>query len=205
LQRRCCEICGFFAKLCFFFCFLFFGSDWLPGFDLSDGVDWDAMFNSFRNMGFQATSVGMAIEKINEMLRWRLSDELVANETDDDWKDPELRAKTKAKVFLGYTSNMISCGMRDYIRYLCKYKLVDVIVTTGGGIEEDFMKCMAPTFVTGKFDLVGSELRKQGLNRIGNLIIPNNNYCLFEEWIMPILDSMLEEQKVRLFVFCFFF
>jgi deoxyhypusine synthase len=54
---------------------------------------------------------------------------------------------------------------------------------------------MAPTFVTGKFDLVGSELRKQGLNRIGNLIIPNNNYCLFEEWIMPILDSMLEEQK----------
>jgi deoxyhypusine synthase len=53
---------------------------------------------------------------------------------------------------------------------------------------------MAPTFV-GDFHLDGAGLRKQGLNRIGNLIIPNNNYCLFEEWVMPILDSMLEEQK----------
>jgi deoxyhypusine synthase len=108
----------------------------LAGFDLSDGVDWEAMFKSFRHMGFQATNVGKAIEKINEMLRWRLSDEPVEQETDEDWKDPELRRRTKAKVFLGYTSNMISCGMRDYLRYLCKYKLVDVIVTTGGGIEE---------------------------------------------------------------------
>jgi deoxyhypusine synthase len=24
---------------------------------------------------------------------------------------------------------------------------IDVIVTTGGGIEEDFMKCMAPTYM----------------------------------------------------------
>ncbi len=53
---------------------------------------------------------------------------------------------------------------------------------------------MAPTFV-GDFHLDGATLRKQGLNRIGNLIIPNNNYILFEEWIMPILDSMLDEQK----------
>jgi hypothetical protein len=27
-------------------------------------------------------------------------------------------------------------GMRDYIRFLCKYKLVDVIVTTGGLIDD---------------------------------------------------------------------
>ncbi len=53
---------------------------------------------------------------------------------------------------------------------------------------------MAPTFV-GDFHLDGATLRKQGLNRIGNLIIPNNNYILFEEWIMPIFDAMLEEQK----------
>jgi deoxyhypusine synthase len=43
-------------------------------------------------------------------------------------------------MFLGYTSNMASCGVRDIIRYLCQHKLVDAIVTTGGGIEEDFIK-----------------------------------------------------------------
>ncbi|RAL58277.1 hypothetical protein DID88_002232 [Monilinia fructigena] len=32
-------------------------------------------------------------------------------------------------------------------------------------------------------------------NRIGNLIVPNNNYCAFEDWVMPILDTMLSEQE----------
>jgi len=53
---------------------------------------------------------------------------------------------------------------------------------------------LAPTFV-GDFDLKGSELRSNAINRIGNLLIPNENYCKFEDWIIPILDEMLEEQK----------
>ena len=34
----------------------------------------------------------------------------------------------------------------------------------------------------------------QGLNRIGNMVVPNENYVLFESWLMPILDTMLDEQ-----------
>ena len=67
-------------------------------------------------------------------------------------------------------------------------------MTTAGGIEEDFIKCMAPTYI-GKFELKGRDLRKRGINRIGNLLVPNDNYCAFEDWIMPILDQMLLEQK----------
>jgi len=33
------------------------------------------------------------------------------------------------------------------------------------------------------------------MNRIGNLVVPNDNYCKFENWMNPILDAMLEEQK----------
>lgn len=47
----------------------------------------------------------------------------------------------------------------------------------------------------GSFSTPGAELRAKGLNRIGNLIVPNNNYCKFEDWIIPILDKMLEEQE----------
>ena len=35
----------------------------------------------------------------------------------------------------------------------------------------------------------------KGINRTGNLLVPNNNYCKFEEWIMPILDRLVDEQK----------
>ena len=67
------------------------------------------------------------------------------------------------------------------------------IVSTAGGIEEDLIKCMADTYL-GDFALDGASLRAKGLNRIGNLLIPNNNYVLFEKWLDPILDQLLEEQ-----------
>ena len=40
----------------------------------------------------------------------------------------------------------------------------------------------------------GADLRRRGINRIGNLLVPNDNYCKFEDWIMPIFDAMLHEQ-----------
>ena len=70
---------------------------------------------------------------------------------------------------------------------------VDAIVTTAGGIEEDFIKCLAPTFV-GDFKLKGRDLRLSGVNRLGNLLVPNSNYCMFEDWLMPILHKMTDEQ-----------
>jgi deoxyhypusine synthase len=88
---------------------------------------------------------------------------------------------------------MASCGMREIIRYLCEHKMIDCIVTTAGGVEEDFIKCMAPTF-RGEFHLDGDMLRQKGLNRIGNLIVPNDNYCKFEDWITPKLKYMKEQQ-----------
>jgi deoxyhypusine synthase len=91
---------------------------------------------------------------------------------------------------------MISCGLRETIKFLVKNKLVDCLVTTAGGIEEDFIKCLAPTFI-GDFHLSGQNLRKNGFNRIGNLIMPSKNYCLFEDWLNPILDQMLKEQKEK--------
>ena len=131
---------------------------------------------------------------MNKMISWRLSDEEVAEDESEEFKDPEVRAKTRAKIFLGYTSNLVSSGLRETIRYLVQNRMVDVIVSSAGGIEEDFIKCLAPTFL-GDFSLKGKKLRDEGINRIGNLLIPNDNYCQFQDWIFPILDTMLEEQK----------
>ena len=98
---------------------------------------------------------------------------------------------------LGYTSNLISSGLREIILHLVKHKHVSAIVTTAGGIEEDFIKCISKTYL-GDFALDGATLRKKGMNRIGNLVVPNDNYCAFEDWLTPILDAMLDEQKARL-------
>jgi deoxyhypusine synthase len=108
------------------------------------------------------------------------------------WKHPE--TGTGTTIFLGYTSNLISSGLRETLRYLVQHKHVSAVVTTAGGVEEDFIKCLAPTYL-GSFSTPGAELRQKGMNRIGNLVVPNDNYCAFEDWVVPILDKMLDEQE----------
>ncbi|XP_022764930.1 deoxyhypusine synthase isoform X3 [Durio zibethinus] len=134
-----------------------------------------------------------AMEIVNEMLDWRLADESINEDCSEEEKDPAYRESVRCKVFLGFTSNLISSGVRDTVRYLTEHHMVDVIVTTTGGIEEDLIKCLAPTY-KGDFSLPGAQLRSRGLNRIGNLLVPNDNYCKFEDWILPIFDQMLKEQ-----------
>lgn len=108
------------------------------------------------------------------------------------------KEQTNCKIFLGYTSNMVSCGNRDIIRYLVQHKKVDCIVTTAGGIEEDIIKCYASTY-SGDINLNGTELRQKAISRIGNLLIANDNYCLFEKFLIPILDYMIKEQNINNF------
>lgn len=103
------------------------------------------------------------------------------------------RRQQGCTIFLAFTSNMMSSGLRDTIRYLVQHKLVHCLVATAGGVEEDFIKCLAPTFV-GDFKLPGRELRARGVNRLGNLLVPNDNYCKFEDWVVPILNKMTDEQ-----------
>ncbi|EHL03014.1 putative Deoxyhypusine synthase [Glarea lozoyensis 74030] len=138
----------------------------------------DDLMSGMNHMGFQASSIGEAVRIINDMRAWR------------DPEDPSV----KTTIFLGYTSNLISSGLRGTLRYLAQHKHISVIVTTAGGIEEDLIKCLGDTYM-GAFSTPGAGLRSKGLNRIGNLIVPNDNYCKFEDWVMPILDTLLIEQE----------
>lgn len=151
------------------------------GVDFNNYTDRDItvaeLVANMSSMGFQATAIAEAVRIINDMRAFR---------------DPETGDRTT--IFLGYTSNLISSGLRETLRFLVQHKHVSAIVTTAGGVEEDLIKCLGPTYL-GAFSTPGAGLRAQGLNRIGNLIVPNSNYCAFEDWLIPILDKMLDEQE----------
>jgi Deoxyhypusine synthase len=148
------------------------------GYDMNQGVNYNKMFATMSNTGFQATNLGNAIDRINEMIKWRLSDEKITADTPAHLRSKEVRENTRCTIFLGYTSNMSSCGMREYIKYLCQHKMVDCLVTTCGGIEEDFMKCLS-NFYVGNFHLSGKKLHDQGIYRTGNLLVSSHSYTLF--------------------------
>lgn len=142
----------------------------IKGYDFNEGVDYEKILDSYASIGIQASNFSKAVEITNEMI------------------------KDKALIYLGYTSNMATSGMREIIRYLAEHKKVGVLVTTAGGVEEDIIKCLGD-FKLGDFKLSGSELRKSGINRAGNILIPNTRYCEFEDFIIPILEEFYTRQK----------
>eukprot|EP00891_Asterochloris_glomerata_P002563 jgi/Astpho2/2563/Aster-04272 len=166
----------------------------IRGWDFDHGRDLDGIMAAMLHSGLQASALGEAVVEVNRMLHGQHSDEPCSAEPDPAHAEPAASRCAHTKLFLGYTSNLVSSGVREQIRWLVQHRMVDVLCTTAGGIEEDFIKCLAPTF-TGQFHLRGAELRKSGLNRIGNMLVPNSNYCKFEDWVMPILEAMLQEQQ----------
>lgn len=142
----------------------------IKGYDFNNGIDYDKIINSFSSTGIQASNVSKSIEIINEMIQ------------------------EKAFIYLGYTSNMVTSGVREIIRYLVEHKKINVLVSSAGGIEEDFVKCLG-NFKLGDFRLSGKSLREKGINRAGNILIPNSRYCDFEDFIMPVLEEIYETQK----------
>ena len=147
----------------------FFGES-VEGYNFDYGVDYNKLISFFGSSGFQATNLSRAIEITNNMIR------------------------DNSFVFLGYTSNMVSSGLRGIIRFLVEHKKVNVLVTTCGGIEEDIIKCLGD-FKIGRFNADGTLLRKKGINRIGNIFVPNSRYVAFEKFVQPILEEIYQESK----------
>ncbi|MEK6839311.1 MAG: deoxyhypusine synthase [Nanoarchaeota archaeon] len=142
----------------------------VQGYDFNQGIDWEQIIDQSAVTGFQATHLAKAINLIKKM------------------------RKEKCTIFLGYTSNLVSSGLRDIFRYLVEHKFVDAIVTTAGGVEEDIIKCIKP-FLIGDFAASGKELRSKGINRAGNVFIPNSRYVAFEKFLVPLLQQMHAEQQ----------
>lgn len=161
----------------------------------------ESLVSSLASTGFQATAVSQAVDIINEMRSWRGQAPRPEEEAKIDHSKTSLvlspdPTPQRTTIFLGYTSNLISSGLRPIIRYLVQHEHVHCLVTTAGGLEEDLIKCLGKTYLSPEgFSADGATLRSKGMNRIGNLLVPNDNYCRFEDWLMPILDAMFAEQE----------
>ena len=98
-------------------------------------------------------------------------------------------------VFLSFPAAPISTGMRGVIRELVKRKMVDVLITTCGTLDHDLARMQAP-YYHGEFLMDDAELYDHGINRLGNILVPNESYGkVLEEWMQPILQELYETGK----------
>ncbi len=136
-------------------------------FSLNDLID------SYRTTGFQATHLAEAVDIVKEM------------------------QEEDAKIFLTFTSNIVSSGLREAVTYLAKENLVDVMITTSGSVTEDVIKTFHP-FKMGEWDADEKALRDQGINRLGNIYVESDAYVKLEEYLTgDFFPDFFEEKKLR--------
>lgn len=95
----------------------------VEGYAWKDGVNYSKILESYLKTGFQATNFGRAVQEINRMLKLR-DLELPSVHTNIDPEDEFISVKTNCTIFLGYTSNIVSSGLRDTVRFLVQHNLV---------------------------------------------------------------------------------
>jgi deoxyhypusine synthase len=122
--------------------------------------------------GFTAKKLGQAADILSAMLR----DE-------------------KCTIFLSFPACIVSTGTRGVLRRLVEERLVDVIVTTCGTLDHDLARVWKK-YYHGDFMMDDASLHREGINRLGNILIPNDSYgIILEQKMQPILDELYREGK----------
>ena len=134
------------------------------------GISVNELVESLGKVGFQSSEMKKAVDVIIKM------------------------KKDGAKIYFTYTSNMVTSGLRGFFAQLIELGLVNVIVTTVGGIEEDIMKAKGEQFIIGKFKSDDVALYEKGVNRVGNLFIKNESYLKFEDTINEMLLKLYNKK-----------
>jgi deoxyhypusine synthase len=95
--------------------------------------------------------------------------------------------------FLSFTGNLVATGTRGVFRELVKQKLVDVVITTCGTLDHDIARSWK-SYYKGSFLMNDAKLRRQDINRLGNVLVPNESYGLIiEEKMQTLLQNLWKE------------
>ena len=129
------------------------------------------LVNKLGKVGFQGTGLRRASDIVLEMKR------------------------NRSKVYLTFTSNMVTSGLRGLFAQLIRLGVADIIVTTTGGVEEDIMRALGEDFLIRDFTSDDVGLHEKGMNRVGNLLITNESYAKFEDYMMPVLKKVYYRKK----------
>jgi deoxyhypusine synthase len=133
-------------------------------------------------------------------------DELVT-QMEDAWGFTAGKLATSVKIletmiktpnclnFLSFTGNLAATGTRGVFKELVKRKLVDVVITTCGTLDHDMARCWR-NYYRGSFVMNDTKLHKEGINRLGNVLVPNDSYgIIIEQKMQELLENLWNEGK----------
>ncbi|MEM0475936.1 MAG: deoxyhypusine synthase, partial [Candidatus Norongarragalinales archaeon] len=130
-----------------------------------------SLTTKFSRCGFQASELGEAVRLMREMNRDK-----------------------NCVRFFAFTANLAASGLRGVLAQYIREARVDAVITTGGAIDHDLIKCFAP-YALGSFFLDDAALHRKKINRLGNILVPNERYVLLEKKVQPVFQKLYAQRK----------
>ena len=108
----------------------------------------------------------------------------------------EMLTREECTTFLSFPACLMATGTRGVITELAKRKLVDVIITTCGTLDHDLARVWK-NYYRGDFLMDDVKLHKEGINRLGNVLVPNGSYgTILEKKLIPMFEQILKDRTV---------
>src|SRR4030042_373226 len=95
---------------------------------------------------------------------------------------------------------MLKDAVKDYefSKEMSVEKLVDVVITTCGTVDHDMARCWR-NYYRGSFIMNDAKLHEEGINRLGNVLVPNDSSdTIIEQKIQTLLQELYNEGKREL-------
>ena len=97
-------------------------------------------------------------------------------------------------VFLSFPADIMATGTRGVLRQLVSNGFIDVIVPPCGTLDHDIARTLA-NYYHGDFEMNDTELRERGINRLGNVLVPDDSYGIpIEKWMQSFLEDLYKKQ-----------
>jgi len=97
--------------------------------------------------------------------------------------------------FLSFPADIIATGTRGIIRDFVKSKMFDVVITTCGMLDHDIARSYKK-YYRGRFEMDDKELHQKGINRLGNVLVPNESYgILIEDKMQEFLKKLSQKTQ----------
>lgn len=103
--------------------------------------------------------------------------------------------------FLSFVGSIISTGARGIIKDMLRRKMFDCVITTCGALDHDIART-STKYYSGDFRMDDSMLYRKNIHRLGNVLVPQNNYGpVIEDKVQACLNNLYKQGKRNMSTF----
>lgn len=108
-----------------------------------------------------------------------------------------MRRDEDCRVVLSFPGAIMATGARGLVVDAVREGWVDAVITTCGALDHDLARVWQP-YYHGAFEMDDRMLHQAGVNRLGNVLVPNSSYGeLLEEKLQPMLERLWGDRGER--------